>query len=221
MDDTLYDEIDYYQSGMAAVAEVIAKDKVISSEKAFDVLWRIFSSGNHHTTFNAALDELGIGYDKNYITRLVTALRAHKPKITLPRESREVLEKLKDNYKLALITDGFLPGQREKIAALGIEEFFDSIVCTEEMGREFWKPSKAGFEKMLKDLDLKPADCVYVGDNLEKDFLAPNKLGFKTVRIVRPRHIHLGDAPEKLAEPDCEINSISALPELLEKISYV
>ena len=63
-----------------------------------------------------------------------------------------VLKTLKKRYKLALLTDGYLPAQRLKVQALGIEKYFQAIVYTEELGREYWKPSTRGFENILKEL---------------------------------------------------------------------
>ncbi|MCD4830678.1 MAG: HAD family hydrolase [Anaerohalosphaeraceae bacterium] len=217
MDDTLYDELDYYKSGLTAVAQTIACDNKLDNDAVFSTIWGIFTNGNHKTTFNETLEKLTISYGSDYIHKLVDVLRCHPPQITLPPDSRITLEKLKGKYKLALITDGFLPAQRYKVAALDIEKYFDCIIYTEELGREFWKPSPAAFEKMMRLLDVKASQCVYVGDNLQKDFLAPNRLGFKTIKITRSRGIHKSAAPEKDALADCEIDEISKLSELLEE----
>lgn len=221
MDDTLYDELDYYKSGMTAVAEIIAKDRNRRQQEVFEPLWRIFLGGNYHKTFDTALNELSIDYDQAYIEKLVDVLRNHRPQIFLPRESRKVLEELKGNYKLGLITDGFLPGQKYKVQALDIEKYFDCIIYTEELGRKLWKPAPESFEKMLRLLKMNPAESVFVGDNLKKDFIAPNKMKMTTVRITRPKGIHKSAAAEKTGEADYEISEISELPQLLEKIRNV
>ncbi|OHB59264.1 MAG: hypothetical protein A2173_09680 [Planctomycetes bacterium RBG_13_44_8b] len=221
MDDTLYDEIDYYKSGFAAAAGRISSDSGQKTSVVFDCLWQIFNAGNHKTTFNAAAEKLGINFDGEYIKKLVDVLRNHSPNITLPSESREVLAGLKKHYKLGLITDGFLPAQELKAKALGLEEFFARIVYTEKLGREHWKPSPTGFEKMLAELDSAANQCVYVGDNLKKDFIAPNKMGFKTVRIIRKNRIHNSPAPNNEAQAHYEIDSITKLPQLLEEIDGV
>ncbi len=218
MDDTLYDEIDYYKSGFAATAQTIAADFKLSDEDVFAALWEIFNSGNYKTTFNAVGEKLGVVFDAAYIEKLVKVFREHKPDIKLPSESKSVLEFLKEHYKLGLITDGYLPAQEYKVKALGLEKFFDYIVYTEKLGREHWKPSPAAFEKLLAELNVSAEQCVYVGDNLKKDFLAPNQMGFKTVRIIRPKRIHQGQALSAQAQPDYEIDSISKLPDLLKEL---
>lgn len=59
------------------------------------------------------------------------------------------------------------------------------------------------------------------GDNLEKDFISPNRLGIKTIRVIRERRIHFGKAPNADGEANFEITSISELPDLLRKINAV
>jgi putative hydrolase of the HAD superfamily len=217
LDDTLYDEIEYCRSGFASVAEFLSKlPRASAAKHIFGVLWRKFAAGNRHTTFNAALDELGIEYDEQLIQQLLTVYRNHVPQIELPQDSRDVLEKLSHKYTLALLTDGFLPAQELKVRALGIEGYFRCIVYTERLGRECWKPSPAGFEKIMRDLNGQPESSAYVADNEAKDFIAPNRMGFLTVQIIRPRRIHTALSQEPDAAARYVINQISELPALLE-----
>lgn len=221
MDDTLYDEADYYKSGFMAVARRAGSDFGLESKAVFDCLWQIFSTGNHKTTFDAAAAALGIIFDAGYIKKLVDLLRNHEPDIKLPSESKAVLEDLKGRYKLGLITDGFLPAQEFKVKALKLEDFFDSIIYTERIGREHWKPSPAGFHKLLAELGAVASQCIYIGDNPEKDFISPNKMGFKTVRMIRKNRIHDNPAPCRDAQAHYEIDTIVKLPGLIEEINNV
>jgi len=217
LDDTLYDEIEYCQSGFATVAESLANLPDASpAERIFGALWGQFTAGNRTRTFNAALDELEISYDDERIRELVDIYRNHVPRITLPQDSRNVLSELSTEYTLALLTDGFLPAQQLKVQALGIEKYFESIVYTEQLGRECWKPSPAGFEKIMQTLKTEPEDMVYVADNENKDFIAPNKLGFSTVQLIRPARIHASVSTESGAKAQFVIRQISQLPALLE-----
>ena len=220
LDDTLYDEIEYCRSGFAAVAKMAIKlPKAPSAGQIFDAIWKHFAAGNRKKTFNAALEELGIAYDDKLIRQLVRAYRNHAPQITLPPDSRDVLEELSTKYTLALLTDGFLPAQRLKVRALGIEKYFKCIVYTEQLGREFWKPSPASFEKLLANLNVKPESVAYVADNCEKDFIAPNKLGFVTIQIIRPARIHTSTWAQLGAAAKHVIHSISLLPALLDELA--
>lgn len=219
LDDTLYDEIEYCKSGFAAVAEFLADlPDAPSSGRIFAALWEQFSAGNHTSTFNAALDELAVGYDDELVLELVKVYRNHIPKITLPEDSQAILVELSTKYTLALLTDGFLPAQRLKVQALGIEDYFESIVYTEELGREFWKPSPAGFEKIMQDLNAKPENVVYIADNEKKDFIAPNRLGFSTVQLIRPARIHTSSSHESDSAAQRKTHQIRQLPAIIEQL---
>jgi putative hydrolase of the HAD superfamily len=217
LDDTLYDEIEYCKSGFTTVAEFLAElSQAPPVERIFAVLWEQFTGGNRRNTFNAALDELEISYDDKLIAELVNVYRNHIPTLKLPNDSRDVLCKLRKKYTLALITDGFLPAQQLKVQSLGIEKFFKCIVYTEQLGREFWKPSPAGFEKIIEILNAKPENMVYIGDNEKKDFIAPNKLGFFTVQLIRPARLHTKVSSNPDSHAQHIINKITQLPALIK-----
>ncbi|UCG58260.1 MAG: HAD family hydrolase [Phycisphaerales bacterium] len=219
MDDTLYDEIDYCKSGFACVAEYIANQpSTPPAGPIFSALWEQFTTGNHTRTFNAALNELGIDYDAKLIGELVGLYRNHIPIIVLPQDSRDVLSDLSDRYTLAMLTDGFLPAQQLKVRALGIEKYFRCIIYTEELGREFWKPSPVGFEKLLEAVGGSADAAAYVADNEEKDFIAPNKLGFSTIQLIRPARIHTSSSHNPDAAAQHKIDKISKLPALLDRL---
>jgi len=228
LDDTLYDEIEYCKSGLDAVAEFLtnrpestpAGSTMVQADmkRIYEVLWEQFNTGNRTRTFNAALDKLDISYDDKLILQLIEVYRRHKPKITLPPDSRDALHELSTKYTLALLTDGFLPAQQLKVQALGIEKYFKSIVYTEQLGREFWKPSPVGFEKILQTLEARPENTVYIADNEKKDFIAPNNLGFATIQIVRPARLHTSACEQAGAAPQHIISQISLLSALLERL---
>lgn len=219
LDDTLYDEVEYCKSGFAAVAKFLANlPEMPSAERISDAFWKQFAAGNRTRTFNAGLDQLGIRYDDKLIEKLVKVYRSHRPKITLPQDSRDALGQLSGKWTLALLTDGFLPAQQLKVQALGLERYFKCIIYTEQLGRQFWKPSPAGFEKLMETLNTKPENIAYVADNLIKDFIAPNKLGFSTIQIIRPRRI-LREPCEKIgAAAQYVIHQLTELPALLEQL---
>jgi len=162
-------------------------------------------------------DRLDISYDDKRIKEIVNVYRNHIPRIKLPEDSWDVLCELRAKYTLALLTDGFLPAQKLKVQSLGIEKYFKCIVYTEQLGREFWKPSPAGFEKIVEILKAEPENMVYIADNEKKDFIAPNKLGFLTVQLIRSARIHTSISTESGAEARFVIHKISQLPALLNE----
>jgi putative hydrolase of the HAD superfamily len=216
LDDTLYDEIDYCRSGLLSVSRFLVRlSDIPCADDAFACLWKHFTSGNRTRTFNAALDDLGIAYDGHLITQLVEVYRNHRPAIKLPSESRVVLDQLGGTRRLGLLTDGFMPAQRLKVQALGIEGCFRAIVYTEELGRQFWKPSPVGFQKLVERLDVRAEQTAYIADNESKDFIAPNRLGMLTIQLLRPARLHTDVCPQCGAAAKLRIDHLSELPAAL------
>ena len=101
------------------------------------------------------------------------------------------MEALKNQgVRIGLITDGCSVQQRNKIEALGLRRWIEEedIIISEEFGSG--KPALANFEYFMKRYP-ECHDFTYVGDNLKKDFIAPNALGWQTVCLKDDgRNIH-------------------------------
>ena len=219
LDDTLYDEVDYCKSGLYAAAGFLAETiEDLAVDDIFNAFWEQFCKGNQTQTFNFAIEKLGFSYNDELIEELIKSYREHKPKIKLPEDSLAVLKQLRKKYTLALLTDGFLPAQKLKVEALKIEKFFSCIVYTEELGRDYWKPSPEGFERILQTFKIQPENAVYIGDNEKKDFIAPNMLGFQTIQLIRDAHIHTTDCSKGEYAAKYIVKNISLLPDLLQQI---
>lgn len=174
LDDTLYKEIDFWHSGMKAVARAAA-----SAADAPGLYARMMSAPDPLAdAITVASAESGIP-EKT----LVDVYRCHRPEITLDPEAAYVLATLRDRgQRLALITDGRSRTQRAKIDALGLARFIpDSrISISEEVGDT--KKSPLPFERLMS-LNPSEKEWTYVGDNPEKDFFHPNRLGWDTVML--------------------------------------
>ncbi|KKL12915.1 hypothetical protein LCGC14_2531000, partial [marine sediment metagenome] len=136
------------------------------------------------------------------IAPLVEVYRCHRPRIGPCRGVRDFLTALRRRHKrLGVISDGYLPAQRLKLQALRLEGLFDAVIFTEEIGREAWKPSAVGFERMRRRLGVPSRRCAYVADNPAKDFVAPNRLGWLTVQWRRSGQIHADNPPPSGGAP--------------------
>ncbi|MGH7416809.1 MAG: HAD family hydrolase [Candidatus Rokuibacteriota bacterium] len=109
---------------------------------------------------------------------------------------------------LALVTNGDTAHQRRKITQHDLERFFDVIVIEGEMG--VGKPEEVVYRYALSKLRVKPEEAWMVGDNLEWDVLAPQRLGLRGVWVDGPG---LGLPRSSDAAPH---RIIRAFPELLE-----
>ncbi len=174
LDDTLYSERDYVKSGYAAVAAAFPLVR--------DMGTRLFEAFEKKLpAIDTVLSEEELLSEKE---RALSVYRAHKPSICLYPGVLALLERLRKTKKLALITDGRPEGQRAKIEALGLSPFFDAIIVTDELGGPaFRKPSEVPFREMQRRLGLPFASLVYIGDNIKKDFIAPQALGMQSIHF--------------------------------------
>ncbi len=219
LDDTLYYEKDYCKSGFHAVADHLSdKFNKLNRQKIFDLMWKEFQEGDRRKIFNKVLNELSLPENPEIIKELVKVYRGHAPDISLAPETRQLLTDLIKKYTLALLTDGFLPAQQLKVKALDIEKYFEIIVYTEELGREYWKPSARGFEKIIKKLQKKPENMIYVADNETKDFYPANQLNMASVKLETSEQVHHYRIKKAEYKPRFKIKSLNQLPELLEKL---
>lgn len=89
-------------------------------------------------------------------------------KMTAPYpESFEVLGTLKKSYKLGVITNGYTTVQKEKLRTIGVTDYFDDIIVSEEA--ELEKPDPRIFKLSCEHLGVKPEEAVYVGDYYPND----------------------------------------------------
>jgi putative hydrolase of the HAD superfamily len=210
LDDTLYAERDYVLSGYSAISEHLSDEPARSKELA-SWLWERFLTGRAAGAFDALNDNFSLDLNRDQIIELVAVYRTHIPQITLRVGVKELLAKLGDDKLLGIISDGFLPAQELKLDALGVREYFDTVIFTEAMGRESWKPSPDGFEALCQRLQIAAGDCTYIGDNPSKDFAAPNRLGWRTIQLLLDGQIHSAKPAPIGGEAQIIVNSIEEL----------
>lgn len=91
-----------------------------------------------------------------------------------------------EGYRLALVTNGRFPIQRDKAAAAGIARFFETIVISDQEGVE--KPDPAIFLTALRRLNLAADAAVFVGDDPENDVRGAQSIGLKAIFIASYAH---------------------------------
>lgn len=216
LDDTLCPERQYVQSGFKAVSSFLRKQGLVEQD-VFPAMWRRFIAGEHTEVFNRVLEEHNITPKKDLIKTLVMVYRTHNPQIELFPDALAILDYFHKRKPLALISDGYTQTQTAKLSALGISHYFSTIVLTDQLGRDCWKPSPVGFTKVMRTLGGKPAEHVYISDNPKKDFIAPRKLGWHTVCVRRPQGIYKEEkAPNERYKAELVANDLYEVAKLLD-----
>lgn len=99
---------------------------------------------------------------------------------TLFPNTKETLAQLKEQgYELHVITNGFKEVQFIKLENSGIIDFFDVILCSEEVGKS--KPSPEVFYRALQLANAKAENSIMIGDSMEADVSGAENVGIKAI----------------------------------------
>lgn len=216
IDDTLYLESDYVRSGFEHVG--LCAEKELGIANFAERGWSLFSAGHRARIFDEILREWNIQGQESTVAHLVGLYRSHRPQISLLPDALQCLDELHGNARLAVISDGPREAQRNKVDVLQLEQWFDYILLTEELGPGFGKPCPAAFQLVQEKFGCSGESCCYVADNPAKDFVAPRTLGWKTVRLRRSGGLYAELRAHGDFAADVELSDLTGLPAFLRQI---
>ena len=185
LDNTLYPEMEFVKSGFRTVARYLSSRYDFNEDSLFTQMLDILQRNGRGKVFDTLLYNLSL-YQGERVRLLVHLYRSHHPTIHLYEDTMPTLEHLRRRgIRLGVVTDGMASTQKNKIAALGLENIFDAIVCTDELGKEFWKPSIVPYKVALDLLEVSPSEAAYVGNDPVKDFVGANSIKMLTIQVTR------------------------------------
>lgn len=215
LDNTLWD---FDRSSMLAFERVFEEFNLINygipSAKEFHTtyfvynnqLWEQYRQGKidkeflKNERFRLPLKDYGI-YDEKLAHELgenYTELAATT--VALVPNTMEVLTYLKEkDYKIHLITNGFLEVQSIKMKASGLDKMIDESFVSEVVG--FKKPDHRIFHHAINKVGGTIENCVMIGDDLSVDILPAKEIGMFHIYFNRKQIPH----NEAL---DCEIRDL-------------
>lgn len=191
LDDTLYKEIDFLKSGYRKVSDMVGKRYGLDALEVYARLLSWYNQGEN--PFERMNERYGLD---NPLGDYLNVYRYHQPSISLSQETVSTLDAIKDSgCVFGIISDGREITQKQKIEALGLSKWIEpeSVFINED--KKYFKPNHWSFDRfMLTCYEKYPnadLDFYYVGDNTDKDFLAPNELGWETICLLDDgRNIH-------------------------------
>jgi YjjG family noncanonical pyrimidine nucleotidase len=141
-------------------------------------------------------------FSQRYLENLVLKSEAYQGVSAL-------LDQLRPNYQLGLITNGLREVQRPRLARLQMQHHFQSIVVSDEIGVA--KPQAAFFAHAYADLPQQPPkeEVLVIGDNLHSDISGGRDFGFRTCWVSHGR-INTSDIL-----PDYTLNQVVDIPNIL------
>lgn len=171
LDDTLFKEDRYHLSGVNYVCEQIKylygkdiKSELMEIRKGNIDLWGYACKA--------------LNLPESTKESLLWMYRLHSPRIELDIVTREHLEDIGDKaFATVILTDGRSISQRQKLLSLGLLDL--PIYISEE-----WNSTKPEQHRFKAIMDTFPTEnYVYIGDNVAKDFIAPNALSWRTIGL--------------------------------------
>lgn len=218
LDDTLYKEADFLESGFTAVADKVSEEYGLNPRSVFEDMRAAWHRGDN--AFDMLADMLEPADRNHFIAEAVSIYRYHNPDIKLSEGAHELLTALsKKGIRQALVTDGRSKTQRAKIRALDVSEFFapENIMISEEVGAE--KRNSKVWRELVRRYP-NASRFIYVGDNPAKDFIMPHKMGWVTIGIAdsgRNIHSQQTGTEAECREPDVWVKDMQELGEALKK----
>jgi HAD superfamily hydrolase (TIGR01662 family) len=130
-------------------------------------------------------------------------------------QSRILFDDVPDSLKklschkvpMGIVSNSVIPGTmvREVLTQLRIIEYFDLILISSDLG--YRKPHPAMFEIALKRLQIKPAQIIFIGDQLDVDVTGAQKAGIVSVWLNRTK-----EKNKSLVKPGLVVSSLTELP---------
>lgn len=140
------------------------------------------------------------------------AYRKERPRL-LPA-AQSVLNQLNRSFVLALVTSGDRARVLRQLRHFHLRKFFATCICAEDASRR--KPHPAPLRAALRCMDVRAADCVYVGDTPE-DIEMARRAGVRAIGVLGP---FPSSAKLKAARPDLLLQSLADLPDALLPIRF-
>ncbi len=119
-------------------------------------------------------------------------------------EVESTLTELRSEYRLAMLTNGIVDLQSEKVTLSGLDDYFESVTISGEIG--VGKPEPAVFDLVLKRLGLSAEEAVMVGNSLTSDIEGAQRAGIRSIWINRD-----GAECDLEKPPDAEVKSLSEI----------
>ncbi len=144
---------------------------------------RTFAPKYRRAVWRGALRRCGV-VDAALASQLDAAFeRARLAAEPLDPDAEAVLDELRNDYRLALVTNGAPAIQRAKLALTGLARRFDAVVVSGEIGAG--KPDPRVVEAALGALGVGPHEAAMVGDSVERDVAAARAAGVYAVWLDR------------------------------------
>ena len=214
LDNTLIDFLKMKKhSCSAAIDAMIGAGLNVEHDRALKMLFRLYDKHGleEKTIFQKFLKKLTGKIDYKILANGIVAYRKVRTGFLEPYPNVDyVLLKLRGRgIKLGVVTDAPKLKAWIRLASMKLSNYFNVVVTFEDTKK--LKPSKLPFEAALRELKLKPQECLMVGDWPERDIKGAKAIGMKTC------FARYGNPKVKKSNADYEISNIKMLFDIVKK----
>jgi putative hydrolase of the HAD superfamily len=112
---------------------------------------------------------------------------------------KKVLDGLRRDFRLGLVSDAQPCFALPEITAVGLDGIFDPIIISAHYG--FRKPDPRLIQKALDAMQLKPAEVIFVGNDMYRDICGAGRMGIRTIftQSNQGEQCHDGTVPDYTA----------------------
>lgn len=192
IDDTLFHFSGVHPHGMKAITNYLQETNNVSKESLNQALFQAqkiigerigYSAAAFHNRqirFQNALEILGIPIYP-YATRMYELYWNTIIEEAVPEPGIcQLLKSLKEKgIYLGIGSDMTSYIQNKKLEKLGIAQYFDSVVTSEEAGID--KPDSGVFRLCISKAGYRPKECLFIGDHVEKDYKGAKAAGMQAL----------------------------------------
>ena len=195
---TLFERHNFVRFGTFTVEQFISVYSDINH-----ALWRMYQNNKitqqqlREVRFVRTLTKLGVAEDQIPATISAEFTDILPQKSAVFPYTHEVLDYLKPNYRLHLITNGFNDMQSLKLASSKLTHYFEEIITSEHSGH--LKPDPRMFRHALERTGATAAESLMIGDNLECDVLGAYNAGIDQVYFNPDKRRHFNQITHEIS----------------------
>jgi putative hydrolase of the HAD superfamily len=161
--------------------------------------------------WSRALAQHGVE-DATLARQLAGEFGARRRSLQVPfADAEPALRQLRQEYRLAILTNGAPDLQREKLHLSGLAGYFEAVFVSGDLG--FGKPDVRVFAAVIDRVGQRAAELVMVGDGLRRDVAGAQQAGIPGMWIDRD-----GGQSEPGVVPDARITLLTELREAVRKL---
>ena len=211
IDDTLYSTTEFSELARSAALDAMLEagleaDKEMLQEELGEIIHEF--SSNYEQHFDKLLVRIPRRHYRGRNTAILVAagvIAYHETKMRYLAPYEDALEVLRilsrePSLVMGVITEGLAVKQAEKLVRMRLHPYFspNAIFISNQIGIS--KPNPKIYQRACSDLNLRPIETMYVGDNPEHDIDPPNQIGMVTVRMRRGKYIDSDSATPAACE---------------------